>query len=137
MDQYGQEGHTKTLAGEREVPLGDGTLQMLREWRVQSCYSGNDDPVFPSREGTLQRHANFVHRKFEPALERANIPRIGWHSLRHFAISTWIEADMKPKAVQTIAGHSSITVTMDRYGHLFPSDDHRAAMTEIAKLLHS
>jgi hypothetical protein len=25
-------------------------------------------------------------------------------------------------AVQTVLGHSSITVTMDRYGHLFPSD---------------
>lgn len=37
-----------------------------------------------------------------------------------------------PKTVQTFAGHSSLQVTMDRYGHLFPSDDHKAAMDAIA-----
>ena len=47
--------------------------------------------------------------------------RFNWHALRHFAISCWIEADMKPKTVQTFAGHSSLQVTMDRYGHLFKS----------------
>ena len=52
--------------------------------------------------------------------------------LRHFAISMWIEAELPPKTVQTFAGHSSIKVTMDRYGHLFPSEDHQRAMNEIA-----
>jgi hypothetical protein len=32
--------------------------------------------------------------------------RFNWHALRHFAISCWIEADLKPKTVQTFAGHS-------------------------------
>jgi len=35
--------------------------------------------------------------------------------------------------VQTFAGHASLQITMDRYGHLFPSDNHRSAMDEIAK----
>lgn len=52
--------------------------------------------------------------------------------LRHFAISMWIEAEPPPKKVQTFAGHSSIKVTMDRYGHLFPSENHQRAMNEIA-----
>jgi len=34
--------------------------------------------------------------------------------------------------VQTFAGHSTLAVTMDRYGHLFKSDDHRRAMDDIA-----
>jgi integrase len=55
-----------------------------------------------------------------------------WHALRHFAISCWIEADLKPKTVQTFAGHSSLQVTMDRYGHVFKSDDHKKAMDMIA-----
>jgi integrase len=33
---------------------------------------------------------------------------------------------------ETIAGHSSLQVTMDRYGHLFKSDDHKKAMDQIA-----
>jgi len=53
-------------------------------------------------------------------------------SLRHYAVSTWIEAGLAPKTIQTFAGHSSLQVTMDRYGHLFPSDDHKAAMDAIA-----
>jgi hypothetical protein len=36
------------------------------------------------------------------------------------------------EASQTFAGHSSLSVKMDRYGHLFPPDDHKAAMDAIA-----
>jgi integrase len=58
--------------------------------------------------------------------------RFNWHALRHFAISTWIEVGLAPKTVQTFAGHSSLAITMDRYGHLFSSDNHKAAMDSIA-----
>ena len=58
--------------------------------------------------------------------------RFNWHGLRHFAVSCWIEAGLSPKTVQTFAGHSSLQVTMDRYGHLFKSDDHKKAMDAIA-----
>jgi hypothetical protein len=34
--------------------------------------------------------------------------------------------------VQIFAGHSSLAITMDRYGHLFPSDDHKAAIDATA-----
>ena len=34
--------------------------------------------------------------------------------------------------MKTFTGHSSLAVTMDRYGHLFPSVDHKAAMDAIA-----
>lgn len=78
-----------------------------------------------------------VKRKFLPLFElvaekyrqegvEASLPeRFNWHALRHFAVSCSIEADLKPKTVQTFAGHSSLQVTMDRYGHLFKSDDQR------------
>jgi integrase len=68
-------------------------------------------------------------------IERAQVKDIGWHALRHFAISTWIEAGLSPKAVQTLAGHASYAITMNRYGHLFPSDDHKAAFDKIAETL--
>ena len=45
----------------------------------------------------------------------------GLHTLRHTAVSNWIRGGMNAKAVQERAGHSSITVTMDVYGHLFES----------------
>jgi len=48
-------------------------------------------------------------------------------------VSCWIDAGLKPKTVQTFAGHSTLAVAMDRYGHLFKSDDHKLAMDEIAR----
>jgi len=40
------------------------------------------------------------------------------------------------KEIMTFAGHSSIQMTMERYGHLFPSPDHQTAMAMVeAKLL--
>ena len=32
------------------------------------------------------------------------------------------------KEVMTFAGHASVQMTMERYGHLFPSPDHQKAM---------
>jgi integrase len=90
-----------------------------------------------------------VKRRFKPLFDRrdelhgqnprkySKVKRFNWHALRHYAISAWIEADLKPKTVQTFAGHGSLQVTMDRYGHLFKSDDHAKAMDAIAKGLLS
>jgi hypothetical protein len=54
------------------------------------------------------------------------VSRCSTHAVRHFAASVWIEAGFSPKRLQALLGHSSIQMTFDRYGHLFPSveDDH-------------
>lgn len=54
--------------------------------------------------------------------------KLRWHDLRHFAVSLWIEQGFSIKEVMTFAGHSSIQMTMERYGHLFPSPDHQKSM---------
>ncbi len=46
-------------------------------------------------------------------------------SARHTAASVLINQGLHPKIVQQHLGHSSIVVTMDRYGHLYPSDNER------------
>jgi integrase len=43
------------------------------------------------------------------------------HALRHAAASLFIEQGFTPKRVQALMGHSSIQVTFDTYGHLFPA----------------
>ena len=51
-------------------------------------------------------------------------------------MSLWIDQGFSIKEVMTFAGHSSIQMTMERYGHLFPSPDHRKAMALVeARLL--
>jgi hypothetical protein len=43
--------------------------------------------------------------------------------LRHMAVALWIAAGAGPKEVATRAGHSSVSFTLDRYGHLYPEAD--------------
>ena len=52
--------------------------------------------------------------------------KYGLHALRHFFASWAIERNFSPKRLQALLGHSSIQMTFDTYGHLFPSleDDH-------------
>ena len=133
VDAYGDEGAPKSVAGVRTVPLSAQLVSMLKAWKLKSKFSGLDDLIFPNRHGRHLGHDNLIKRQFLPLFdELKTVKRFNWHGLRHFAVSCWIEAGLAPKTVQTFAGHASLQVTMDRYGHLFPSDDHRKAKDQIA-----
>jgi integrase len=83
-----------------------------------------------------------VWRGFMPAQVTAGVTidnkakYTGLHSLRHFFASWCINRkadgglELPGKVVQERMGHASITMTMDRYGHLFPRHDDGA---ELAK----
>ncbi|MEO8691983.1 MAG: tyrosine-type recombinase/integrase [Acidimicrobiales bacterium] len=99
----------RVLAGRREV-LG----RNLRP----------SDFVFESLngdEGPLNRDS-FRKWVLLPALRRAGLPEeYRTHDLRHTHASMLIELGAHPKAVSDRLGHSDIGVTMNVYGHLFPS----------------
>jgi integrase len=44
-------------------------------------------------------------------------------------------AELSPKVVQQLLGHSSTVMILDRYGHLFPRGDDRAELTASARAL--
>jgi integrase len=82
--------------------------------------------VFTARDGGPLRHNNFMTRHFKPALEPAGLPvTFRFHDLRHTCAALLINADppAHPLAVMKRLGHSSITVTYNTYGHLFPALD--------------
>jgi integrase len=133
VDVYGEESAPKSIAGVRTVPLSDQLMAMLKTWRLKSQFSKMDDLIFPNRNGRYVGHDNLIKRQFLPLFDELKVNRFNWHGLRHFAVSCWIEAGLAAKTVQTFAGHASLQVTMDRYGHLFPNDDHRKAMDQIAR----
>lgn len=60
-----------------------------------------------------------------------------FHDLRHTAVSLAIRAKVSIKMVQKMAGHSSATMTLDVYGHLYPEDDATAADAMTALLSES
>jgi integrase len=144
VDAYLEEGAPKTAAGVRSVPISRQLTSTLKAWKLKSKFKAQEDLIFPNDEGNNISHDNLVKRRFGPLFDSLEIAhradptspppprRFNWHALRHFAISSWIEAGCAPKTVQTFAGHASLQVTMDRYGHLFPHEDHKTAMDQIA-----
>jgi integrase len=140
VDPYGNVGEPKSAAGERTVPLGRYTLNALRHWRLRCGESKGF--VFKNQVGKPLDHHNVHARWFKPAFairESAGsvikqIPHFRFHDLRHFAISLWISQGFSPKQVMTFAGHSSITLTFDRYGHLFPEAENFASAMSEAEL---
>ena len=47
-------------------------------------------------------------------------PKYGFHAFRHAAASLFIEEGWTAKKLMTVMGQSSIQMTYDIYGHLFP-----------------
>jgi integrase len=44
-----------------------------------------------------------------------------FHDLRHFSATLLLTMGVHPKQVQELSGHSSISITMDRYSQVLPS----------------
>jgi integrase len=68
------------------------------------------------------RNQNFRRRHFDPAAASVGLPGLVPHELRHTAASLAIAAGASIKGVQAMLGHGSATLTLDRYGHLFPDE---------------
>jgi integrase len=144
-DRWRTIGSPKSASAKREIPLAPIVVNALREWQL-ACPKGELDLVFPNGEGGVQFHINIHRRGFGPLQVAAGIttdprrPRLlsnGMHALRHAAASLFIEQGFSPKRVQALMGHSTIQMTFDTYGHLFPSAaDDQVAMGQLqARLL--
>lgn len=117
-------GPTKTHE-QRSVKLPQAINQLLVKQLTERSPAGNgpDDLVFVTSTGKPMRHGIFYRRFFKPAVRDA-LPAhkhgFRFHDLRHTCASLLIERGAHPKAIQEQLGHSSIQITMDRYGHLLP-----------------
>ena len=162
-DRYNKIGPPKSEAAEREVPLPPLVVNTLKEWKL-GCPKGELDLVFPNGAGNVESLANLINRGLIPPqiaagvtlpvtddagkalLDEKGKPIVkakytGLHALRHFYASWCINRredgglGLLPKRVQERLGHSSIVMTMDRYGHLFPTGDDSAELAEAERAL--
>lgn len=113
---------TKTYAS-RTVILPGFVSGLLTE-HIDRCVDRRPEAlVFTAPKGGPLSSRNFRRRVWSPALEAACLPeRVRMHDLRHTCAALMISEDANPKQIQCHLGHSSITVTMDNYGHLFSGD---------------
>jgi integrase len=127
-DRFREIGRPKSQAGERTVPFGSFVANTLKEWKLR-CPKGELGLAFPNGKGNVEDLVNIVKRGLIPAGVKANVVKggkakyTGMHLFRHFYASWCIDRNLPPKVVQERLGHASITITYDRYGHLFPRGD--------------
>jgi integrase len=132
-DAFNEFGEPKSEAGHRSVPMGPYVVSTLKHWQL-ACPPSTFGLAFPTARGTVQSQTNILKRHFKPLCCKLGL-NLRWHDLRHFAVSLWIEQGFSFKEVMSFAGHSSVQMTMDRYGHLFPSPDHQRGMADVEKRL--
>ena len=117
----------------RTIALPRSLRDMLNTHLIQHVGPDADALVFTAtgrvyktktkRSGTPLRHSNFTQRVWRPGVKAAEVPEgLRIHDLRHTAAALMIAAGAHPEHIKRHLGHSSITVTMDQYGHLFPSE---------------
>lgn len=127
------ESEPKSAAGRRWVTLPRSVVDELAT-AVEDRPA--DERAWTSPTGRPLRHSNFLRRTFAPAAVTAGLGEmtdtesggthyegLTPHDLRHTAVALAIADGAHPKAIQGRMGHSSIIVTLDRYGHLFPEMD--------------
>ena len=64
-----------------------------------------------------------AQRRLGLSSSAAGLEGLRIHDLRHTAVALWIAARAGPKEVASRAGHTSVSFTLDRYGHLYPEAD--------------
>jgi hypothetical protein len=122
----------KTRASRRRVDLSSTAAHVLRR-QLLARKPNERGLVFPSPRGELLDDNNFRHRVFGPAVRRTRVAGLRFHDLRHTYAALMVAAGAHPKYLQAQMGHSSIRVTLDLYGHLFP-DANRGVLDALDQL---
>lgn len=119
----------KTRSSRRSVALPDVAVSALREHRRRKAEEGHATAayVFVDTEGGPLRRSNLRRRSWAPLLERAGVPEIRIHDLRHTSATLLLAQGVHPKVAQERLGHSRIATTMDNYSHVMPNMQREAA----------
>jgi integrase len=129
-----EEGEPKSGASERLVALDAGTVVVLRQWHADQAAELKMLGYLPvptgrvfTREDGSPIHPAYITSHFEWLVRRAGLPPVRLHDLRHGAASLTYRATKDLKAVQTLLGHSQISITADTYTSLFEETEREAA----------
>jgi len=114
----------KSHSGRRTVPMAKVLRQYLAQVKLSSSgrtgliFSVDGEKIFDDRKVALQAQACWQTHELEP---------VTLHECRHTFASLMIRAGVNVKALATYMAHASITITLDRYGHLLPGNESEAA----------
>jgi len=148
-DRFNAIGPPKSKAGFRTVPLAPELIEALKRWKLacpKAKARGDERLVFPTARGHIQDHKNMLRgmerlQKAAGVMDENGNAKYALHAFRHFFASWLINPktrggrELPPKVAQVLLGHSSIVMTLDVYGHMFPNGDDRAELAEATRAL--
>src|SRR5437763_2070228 len=121
------ESKPKSAKGYRSIILPSFALETLRAHRERqiamrrrSTQWQDGDYVFCTSHGTPFAAAN-LRTMFKVLLQKAELPDIRFHDLRHSVATLLLSIGTHPKVVQELLGHGQISLTMDTYSHVMPT----------------
>ena len=125
---------TKTVRSRRTLVMPPVVISALRSHRarqnLERLAAGerwiDNDLVFASMTGTLSDGPNVTHR-FRRLLNKAGLPPMRFHDLRHACASLLLVQGVHPRVVMETLGHSQISLTMNTYSHVLPALQTEAA----------
>lgn len=114
----------KTEKGKRSIKLPGFVYDALK--KHHDSLNRNQGFMFTTGNDTPFSPRNFF-RDFQEQAEKAGLPRIRFHDLRHTAVSLMMSQGVPPSVVQAIVGHSSPILTLSTYTHINVNDQFEAA----------
>ena len=108
-------GDTKTTKGRRRIVLPPSTEQVLLE-RKKSARSEwiSPNPLKPE----LPVNPSTAYRHMKVILQRAGLPDIRFHDLRHTFATHALASGVDAKTLSGILGHTNASFTLDTYTHV-------------------
>ena len=125
----------KTDRSRRTLTLAPPLVTALRQHRRAQVVRSSWRLVFVTRNGQPLNGTNVTHT-LQRHLERAGLPRIRFHDLRHGAATYLLAAGVPMRAVADLLGHQQMSTTADIYAHTLP-EARRVAMDKLADVVFS
>jgi integrase len=128
-------GDPKTKRSRRTVRLTKSAVEALKRHlahqmeqmeRLGDLYK-DQGLVFATGRGTLVNPSNLRKRSFAPLLEKAGLPSVRFHDLRHTCATLLLSRNVNPKIVSEMLGHATVSITLDTYSHVLPNMQDGAA----------
>ncbi len=120
---------TKTARSGRSITMPAAVVAALRQHQLRQVKADlriDGGFVFAHSDGS-PLDGSVVTHQFQKLLKRAGMPRMRFHDLRHGCASLLLAQGISARVVMETLGHSTITTTMNIYGHVMPSLRQEAA----------
>lgn len=128
------ESQGKTRNSRRSIDLDPTTINVMKAWRdwqaaeQEAAGVESEGWVFTNTDGR-PIHPHSISQTFERIADRAGVPRIRLHDIRHTHGTLLIKAGVPVKVVSERLGHGNPAFTIDTYQHVLPGMQAEAART--------